>query len=468
MTASFLHGSETVEVNVGARTIAVVKAGVIGLVGIAPKGPLNTLTLVNDDTAAAQFGAELPGFSIPQAIKSIFAQGAGTILVVNVFDATTMTSQVTDESHAMSGGKFKTTYAPVSNFVLKSNDGNTTYVKDTDYTLDDYGNVVSLTIADATLKASYKKLNSAAVTATEINGEIDGDTGALSGMKVFNLAYNLFGFNPKLIIAPEFSSLSAVATEMISVANKFKGFAIIDAPESTTVANAIAGRGPAGAINFNTSSKRAALLYPMLKAYDPYSVADEVRPYSSFFAGVWAAVINNEGFHVSPSNHEILGITGVERNISASVDDATADTNTLNAAGIITYFSSFGTGYRVWGNRSAAYPSSTLTRDVFLACQMTASVLDESIRYAMLQFIDKPVDQAWIDSVRESVNGFIRTLVGRGALIDGNCIFDPAKNTAEEMAAGHYTFSYSFASPVPGERLTFESTYDINLLKNLK
>ncbi|TRZ71712.1 MAG: phage tail sheath family protein [Bacteroidetes bacterium] len=471
MTASFLHGSETIELNVGARQIAVVKAAVIGLVGIAPKGAINTPILVLGGSDAAQFGSELPGFSIPQALNAIIDQGAGTIVVVNVFDPATMTTQVTDESHTVTGLKIKTTYPPIASLVVKNSGGSTTYVLDTDYTFDDFGNIqiIGTTIHESdVLKASYKKLDASAVTAAIINGAIDGSTEARTGMKCYDLCYNLFGFNPKIIIAPNYSSLLAVATEMTVVANKFKGFALKDAPNSTTVAVALAGRGTAGAINFNTSSKRDLLLFPMLKAYDAYTDADQVRSYSSYFAGVWSATIANEGFHVSPSNHQIQGITGIERNITAMIDDPDCEANTLNAAGIITLFGAYGTGIRTWGNRSAAYPSSTLTRDVFIPCQMTASILDESIRWAMLQFIDKPVDNAWIDSVRESVNGFIRTLVGRGALIDGVCIYDPADNPTSETGAGHYTFSYSFAAPTPGERITFKSTFDINLLKNLK
>jgi len=474
---SFLHGSETIEVVQGARPITVVKAAVIGLVGAAPKGPLNTPTLVLSQSDAAQFGDQVPGFSIPQALSAIFAQGAGTVIVVNAFDPDTMCTTVTGEEHTVASGKIATTYPPVKDLVITNKVTEpavpTTLDEDTDYTVDSYGNVTLIgdaatTYAGEVLVCGYKRLNAAAVTASVIVGAIDGDTGERTGTKCFELCYNLFGFNPKLIIAPGYSTLSAVAAEMTTIAEKYKGFAIKDAPTGTTVSVALAGRGPDGDINFFTSHKRDVLLFPMLKAYDPATDANVVRPYSSFFAGLWAKVINDEGFHVSPSNHQILGITGVELDITASVDDATAETNTLNAAGIVTVFSNFGSGYRTWGNRSAAYPSSTLTRDVFLACQMTASVLDESIRYAMLQFLDKPVDQAWIDSVVESVNGFIRGLIQRGALIDGKCFFDVNSNTVEEMAAGHYTFSYSFASPVPGERITFNSAFDINLLKSLK
>jgi len=86
----------------------------------------------------------------------------------------------------------------------------------------------------------------------------------------------------------------------------------------------------------------------------------------------------------------------------------------------------------------------------------------------MLQFIDRPINQALIDSIRESVNGFIRTLIMRGALIDGKCVYDVAKNPVTEIAAGHLTFDLEFMPPTPAERISFESFINVELLKALK
>jgi len=154
MTASFLHGSETVEKTIGARSITVVKAGVIGLVGIAPKGDANEPIVVYGDTDAAQFGDQVPGFSIPQALDAIFAHGAGTVVVVNVFDPTTMTTAVTEEEHAVASGKLKTTYPPVQDLVVKTKvtapATPVTLVLDTDYTADAYGNITLIGTAAVT------------------------------------------------------------------------------------------------------------------------------------------------------------------------------------------------------------------------------------------------------------------------------------------------------------------------------
>lgn len=85
----------------------------------------------------------------------------------------------------------------------------------------------------------------------------------------------------------------------------------------------------------------------------------------------------------------------------------------------------------------------------------------------MLQFIDHPIDNGLIDAICETVNEFLRTLIGRSAIIDGKCSFNKAKNPDTEIAAGHLLFDVAYMPPTPAERITFERFIDINLLKNL-
>lgn len=470
MSANYLHGVETLILDQGPRPVTIVKSAVIGLVGISPTGPINTPTLVLGDRDAAQFGKKVPGFNIPQALDAIFAQGAANVVVVNVFDPATHTTQVTLEAHTLADGKTKTTYAPIGVIsVFDSSDVPSALVLGTDYTFDAYGNYVALTSAGATgtFKFSYKKLNASAITSSVIIGAVDGSTGARTGIKAWALAKNLFGFNPKILIAPGYSTVTAVVTELDTQAAAFRAIALIDAPYGTTVANAITARGISGSLNLNSSSKRIIGLYPFLKAYDPASDSNVDFPFSSFMAGVIANTDQVAGFWNSPSNKEIKGVVGAERNISASLSDATSDANILNEVGITTIFNTFGTGMRTWGNRSLAFPTIT-SPDNFVAVQRTADVVHESLELAVLQFIDQPITQALIDAIRETGNGFIRTLIGRGALIPGSSIeFPKDQNTPTDIAAGRLTFDIIFMPPVPGERITFRSFIDISLLKNL-
>lgn len=407
MPASYLHGVETIEIEKGARTIRTVKTAVVGLVGTAPiqdvedeYKTINEPVLISSDVDAVKyFGTAKDGFTIPQALDAIFDQGAGIVLVVNVFNP---------DKHE--------------------------------------------SVAD--------------VTKADIIGGVDSVTGKRTGLQTFKDCYSLFGYFPKTIIAPVYCEDTAVVSEMQVICDKIRAIGIVDAPVGTTVQDAIKGRGPQGTINFNTSSDRIVLCYPHLKVYDSASDSNVLEPYSQRLAGVMAAKDVDKGYHWSPSNTEIKGIIGVEKQLTSMINDPTSEVNTLNEAGIVTVFNSYGTGFKTWGNRSAAYPTSTNVTN-FINIRRTADILHESVEYSMLQFIDYPIDNGLIESITETVNSFIRTLIGRGALIDGKCTYNSDKNPVTEIANGHILFDVEFMPPVPAERITFESFIDIELLKSL-
>lgn len=407
MPASYLHGVETIEIEKGARTIRTVKTAVVGLVGTAPiqdvedeYKTINEPVLISSDVDAVKyFGTAKDGFTIPQALDAIFDQGAGVVLVVNVFNP---------DKHE--------------------------------------------SVAD--------------VTKADIIGGVDSVTGKRTGLQTFKDCYSLFGYFPKTIIAPVYCEDTAVVSEMQVICDKIRAIGIVDAPVGTTVQDAIKGRGPQGTINFNTSSDRIVLCYPHLKVYDSASDSNILEPYSQRLAGVMAAKDVDKGYHWSPSNTEIKGIIGVEKQLTSMINDPTSEVNTLNEAGIVTVFNSYGTGFKTWGNRSAAYPTSTNVTN-FINIRRTADILHESVEYSMLQFIDYPIDNGLIESITETVNSFIRTLIGRGALIDGKCTYNTDKNPVTEIANGHILFDVEFMPPVPAERITFESFIDIELLKSL-
>ena len=475
MAANYLHGVETIEINRGSRPVQVVKSAVIALTGIAPEGPVNEPTLVLSPTDAAQFGEKLPGFTIPQALDAIFKQGPATVIVVNTFSLSDNTADVELETHTIVDGKLKLNYAWVGDApTIFESDGITPadLEQDVDYTLDEYGNfrAISAAAADGTvLKFTYVRLEIGNVTDAQIIGEIEaGSPPARTGMKCLELVYTMFGFTPKIILCNGFSDHAPVATEMIAAANAYRGIALLDAPEGVTPSEAITGRGPAGTVGgFNTSSDRAYLLYPWVKVYDVATDSNINTTMSQFVAGVISKVDLNEGYWFSPSNHEITGLVGLERLITAGINNPSSEANLLNEKGIATIFNSFGTGLRLWGNRSAAWPTTTEPKN-FICVRRVADILHESVEYNMMQFIDKPIVPATIDAIRETVNAFIRTLVQRGALVDGRCIYNPEKNPPEEIALGHLTFDIEFMPPTPAERITFESFIDINLLQALQ
>lgn len=249
--------------------------------------------------------------------------------------------------------------------------------------------------------------------------------------------------------------------------NKASAQAGLEVTADTTFAQALAGRGPEGTINFNTSSDRVRLCYPHVKVYDPVTNTERLEPLSQRAAGLRARVDLDKGYWWSSSNQEILGITGVERQLSAMIDDPQSEVNLLNEQGITTVFSSYGSGLRLWGNRTAAWPTVTHMRN-FENVRRTGDVINESIRYFSQQYIDMPITQALIDALTESVNAYGRKMTGDGAVLGFRCWFDPARNPETELAAGHLLLSYKYTPPPPLERLTFETEITSEYLLTLK
>lgn len=479
MPAAYLHGVETLELTRGARPIRTVRTAVVGLVGTAPiwqaaaadQTVNKPVVIASEADAAKYFGTAVDGYTIPQALRAIFSAGRGMVVVVNAFDPAVHKVAVAAAAYTFDAkGTIALPHQGVRSVVVKSSDNLTTYVLDTDYTVDAVAGKVfrkagGAIAAGATVNINYDRPDPAAVTTAQVIGTTNAD-GTRTGMQALVESQTRFGFAPKLLIAPGFATLASVVTELDALAGKLRALALVDAPIGTTVADAIAGRGPAGTINFNTSSQRVVLCFPHVKVFDLAKNAEVLEPLSQRLAGVIAATDDREGYHFSPSNREIRGVVGMERPILAELSDPNSDTNRLNEVGILTVFNAFGTGFRIWGNRTAAFPSST-TPVVFIPVRRTADVLHGSVEQAMLQRLDQPISDALIDAVKEDVNSFIRTLIARGALIDGECRFDPAQNPDTEIAAGHLTFDYDFMPPPPLERITMRATIDTNLLRAL-
>jgi uncharacterized protein len=474
----FIHGIEVVEVNSGIQPISVVLSSVIGLVGIAPKGPINTVTAIYNDVDAAQFGKELDGFSIPRSLSEIFTQGGGPVLVVNVFDPDTMTATVTAEEQVVASQKIQLDFAPIGETITLTGTGGTpTYTAGTQYTVDEFGLVSILDTATilngATVEATYEKLDASTITSSTIIGAVSG-AGVRTGIQEFYNSYMTYGFNPKILIAPEYSQTVAIADALNVVAAKLFSRSLRDEEVGTTIAEAISGRTTL-LDPFFIYEKRVALLFPHIKISKP-SGDIETRPYSATFAGLWSYVAKTLGYHYSPSNKPMAKVVGLEQPVSFNpASPLGTDANNLNAQGIITAGRDLTRGFISWGNYSSAFPESVGIEN-FLAVLLTADVIDESIvRASIQQFTDSPITIGGIDFVTQTTTAFLNSQIQRGILLDGvgadgrptGVYFDAAKNPVEQLALGHVVFTVNYCPPPPAQRTTYDRFIDISFLSSL-
>lgn len=465
---AFFHGVETIDAATGSNPVSTAATSVIALVGTAPKGPRNTLTLVSSPQDAEQFGGENFPLTINQSLKAIFAQTRAKVIVVNVFDPTTMKTSIVAEVANVYLGRARLN-SPVllsTPPVIQDETDTITYVAGTDYTIDEYGSISVIPTGDISegdeIHVSYDTPDTSGLTASDFIGVTSP---AKTGHKLFVDCLDQFGFSPKIFICPEYSALEQVAVEMDSQATAFRGIAYVDAPAGTSVATLNSNRTTTGT-SFNTDSRRVVPVGPWVDIYG-WDGTNDTIPLSSFAAGVTAKVDNEEGYWVSPSNHSVSGFISTEYPMAGTgINDQNSDANLLNASGIMTILK-VGSSSRLWGNRSAAWPVDSDPRN-FIPVQRVRDIVHESLELAKLPYIDRPINQATIDSIRATANGFVRTLIQRGALLPGSeVIYDAADNPASELALGHLTFQLVSMAPTPAERITYRSIMDINLLTNI-
>jgi phage tail sheath protein FI len=448
---------------------------------------------------AGVFGPLIQGYTIPYALGAVFGQGAGQAIVVNVFDLTLHNSSMTAQAFTFpaSGAQvINLGHMGVGNVKVTNTGATTTYVQGTDFTVDHVNGVVAAKSGGAIttgmgVKVTCVYADPSKVADAVLVGAVT--SGVYTGMQNWLRSYGLFGFFPKLLIAPSFGASTGfqsagsqdaiVASALTTMAGTIRGICYVDCPPGTPVATLLSNRGASGNA-FNTSSTRVVPCGPQEQFSDlgivptgitlsaggapiqnPFN-ATNIGPYSPFAAGAQAAKDLQKGYWWSASNTPINGLLGPDVAVYSSILDAASDVNNLNAAGIQTIFNTFGTGLRVWGNRSAGYPTIT-TPDNFISVRRTMDVIEESIELAMLQFLDQPISNALIASILASVNAFIRSLIQRGALVAGAASYNPAENPPAQIANGQLVFDIDVMPPPPAERITFNTYIDTTLLSQL-
>ena len=393
MPEQFLHGVEIIEINDGARPIQTVKSSVIGLVGTAPQGPVNTPTLILGSRAKAVeiFGANDDAnkdYTIPKALDGIFDQAGAMVVVINVADPS-------NPAHLTTGS-----------------------------------------------------LDPANITSADVVGGVDGTTGQYKGVHALLAANSELGVTPRILIAPGFThdmpsgNANPVVSELLGIAENLRAVIIADLP-NTNDTDAIDYVGDFG-------SARVYPIYPWVKVLDSLGAIVE-EPASARVAGLIVKSDNERGFWWSPSNLVINGIVGISKPIDFVLGDVNSKANYLNENNIATIIQE--SGFRLWGNRTL----SADPKWAFLQARRTADMINDSLLKAHLWAVDRNITKTYIEDVLEGVNNYLRHLKSIGAIIGGTAFADPELNTPDQIVQGKVSFDFDFTPPYPAEHITFRS-----------
>ncbi|ROO28242.1 phage tail sheath subtilisin-like domain-containing protein [Salinisphaera orenii] len=284
----------------------------------------------------------------------------------------------------------------------------------------------------------------------------DPDTGKRQGIDVFRAAESQVGAKPRLLCAPGFTHQRAedpensgsflanpVATALNNMGGRLRAVAVIDGP-NTNDAEAVAAAGDFG-------SKRVFLHDPFYTVFDAESAAYVQRPASARICGLIALNDQRRGWHTSPSNVVVPGISGLAREIDYAAEDPDCRANFLNASNVATTIRD--DGFRLWGNRTTSQDQ----RFAFLAHVRIQDILNDSLAAAHRWARDRNITTTYVEDVTGSVNAFIARLKAERRIAGGRCYAPPELNKPADQMAGRVVFAFEFSPYGIAENITFKS-----------
>ncbi len=485
MTTDFLHGVEVIEVQSGPRPIEFKRSAVIGLIGTAPDSEAAVAARLDVGSEAldngVRFTAVTTGAAGNQVAIYLKAVAANQTLAVAVAQRVITVTLETDGTGAVAStageviaalAASEAASALVTASAIGTSDGtglmpiNNRYAYlagglDEAFPLNTPTLIVGRRIEGArlgaagTLPPALDAIFDHAATlvvvvrvaegvddAATLTNFMGGDT-AQTGVHAFVAAEPTVGVKPKILVAPNWSSELALATELDGVAHRLKAIAVVEGP-STTDTDALDFRA-------NFASERVYLVDPRVQIFATALNAYRYEGASARVAGIMAANDLANGWHTSPSNKAMRGITGTERAIDFALSDSASRANLLNEHDVAVIIRH--EGWRLWGNRTCSPDPQWQFINVRRAADMAYEALEASHLWA----VDRNITRTYVEDVLESVNAYLAHLTAIGAVIGGRCWADEELNTPDQIALGRVYFDFDFTPPYPAERITFRS-----------
>lgn len=345
--------------------------------------------------------------------------------------------------------------------VFRSETGGT-LVKDVDYTAahDDDGNVVITALEGGNMPSDavyidFTAVDPSAVTASDIVGGVDLDTGDLEGLELIEEIYPRFGLVPGIIIAPGWSHDTTVAAVMkaktTNINGHFSAIAIADLPTGTvntyTKASEWKNRN-------NFVDSRLLATWPLV------SLGGQKYHISTQLAGIMnkTDAQHSDIPYYSPSNKNLQADSAVLED-GKEVFLSSAQAAYLNGQGIVTALNFIG-GWKAWGNRTTAYPSNTDVKDNFISIRRMFHWVLNTLITTFWSKIDDPLNKRLIESVMDSANIWLNGLAAAGALLGGRVEFRNDENTQTDLMDGKIKFHVYMTPPSPAREIEFVQEYD--------
>lgn len=405
-------------------------------------------------------------FSLCQSIDASFRVfNVAPLVLINVLDPAVHKTAIVDELHDILNKKVTIEEEGImldASFVVKNEDGLDTYVKDTDYTVAftgvGYPQIIVLssgTIGIATkISVSYTLLDPSLVTEADIVGGYDSATALYKGLENITMVYPMFGIVPGLILAPGWSHIPEVSAaitskyEGINGSFKANGVKDIDTTEVKEYTQANAWKS-----DNSYTDKHDIVCWPMVK------VGDKKYYKSALVAALiaYTDASNDNVPFVSPSNKS-LRITGTILADGTEVYLDQVQANLLNGQGIVTAINV--NGWKLWGNNTGIYPSSTDPKDRWIPVRRMFDWWGNSFIMTYFQRVDDPMNRRLIEAVVDSENIRANGYKARFQLADARIEFNIVENPTVDLLNGTIRFKQYLTPFTPAETIINTLEFD--------
>jgi hypothetical protein len=138
----------------------------------------------------------------------------------------------------------------------------------------------------------------------------------------------------------------------------------------------------------------------------------------------------------------------------------------LNGQGIITAINWIG-GWKAWGSNMGCYPFITDPKDRWMPARRMTDYVGNSLVLTIFQMVDRPTNRRLIDTIVDTTNIWLNSLVSSGNALGARVEFRHDENPDTEMINGHYVFHVYEFFPLPAEWIEFLLELDVSYLSVL-
>jgi phage tail sheath protein FI len=167
--------------------------------------------------------------------------------------------------------------------------------------------------------------------------------------------------------------------------------------------------------------------------------------------------------YASPSNQPIQ-IDSLVVAAGTEVNLTLAQANILNNGGVVTALNFMG-GFRLWGNYTGCYPTSTDVKDYFIPVRRMFNWVTSTLIRTFWSRTDMPMNRRLIDSIVDSANIWMNGLSGSGYILGGRVEYIVAENPDSALMAGIIKLHVYITPPSPLQELDFTLEYDASYVE---